>query len=102
MHGIEDILVESLEAAGWKSERRQYRLESVEGALDYGGWELTTFPKLEGTNIVVVKQGTLKPEEAVVVVAHYDTVRDSPGADDNTASVAGLLELARILRNESF
>ena len=30
----------------------------------------------------------------VVIGAHYDTVRDSPGADDNGSAVAALLELA--------
>jgi Zn-dependent M28 family amino/carboxypeptidase len=38
----------------------------------------------------------------VVVGAHYDVWRDQPGADDNASGVAGLLELARILKlNES-
>jgi Zn-dependent M28 family amino/carboxypeptidase len=31
-----------------------------------------------------------------VVGAHYDTVWNSPGADDNASGIAGLLELARI------
>lgn len=34
---------------------------------------------------------------AVVVVAHYDTVPGSPGADDNASGVAGVLEIARVL-----
>jgi hypothetical protein len=33
-------------------------------------------------------------DEIVVVGAHYDTNRDSPGADDNASAVAALLELA--------
>ncbi len=34
----------------------------------------------------------------VIVGAHYDTVRGSPGADDNASGVAALLELARWVR----
>jgi Zn-dependent M28 family amino/carboxypeptidase len=34
-------------------------------------------------------------DEIVVVGAHYDTHKDSPGADDNGSAVAALLELAR-------
>ena len=34
----------------------------------------------------------------IVVGAHYDTVPGSPGADDNASAVAGLLELARLFR----
>src|SRR5262249_10573334 len=33
----------------------------------------------------------------VVVGAHYDSIPDSPGADDNASAVAALLELARWL-----
>lgn len=33
----------------------------------------------------------------VVLVAHYDTVPDSPGADDNASGVAAVLEAARVL-----
>lgn len=35
---------------------------------------------------------------AVVFVAHYDTAPTTPGANDNTAAVAALLETARALR----
>src|SRR5262249_25625927 len=31
----------------------------------------------------------------VLVAAHYDSVPDSPGADDNASAVAALLEIAR-------
>jgi Zn-dependent M28 family amino/carboxypeptidase len=43
--------------------------------------------------------GSIKPEEIVVVGAHYDTVYDCPGADDNTSGIAALLELARLLKD---
>lgn len=33
----------------------------------------------------------------IVVGAHYDTYRDTPGADDNASAVAGLIELAYLL-----
>ena len=38
----------------------------------------------------------------MVLLAHYDTVRDSPGANDNTASVAVLLALAPALAAARF
>lgn len=38
----------------------------------------------------------------IVLGAHYDVFWDTPGADDNASGVAGLLEIARILKkNES-
>jgi hypothetical protein len=35
--------------------------------------------------------------DVLVFSAHYDTVRGTPGADDNASGVAGVLELARVL-----
>ena len=51
----------------------------------------------EFTNIIATKRGTKYPEERVIVLAHYDTVEESPGADDNASGIAGVLELAKVL-----
>lgn len=40
-----------------------------------------------------------KPDEVVIVGAHYDTCFN-PGADDNASAVAGLLELARLMSDK--
>jgi len=45
-------------------------------------------------NLAVELPGATRPEEIVVVGAHYDTVPQTPGADDNASAVAALLELA--------
>jgi Zn-dependent M28 family amino/carboxypeptidase len=45
-------------------------------------------------NIVAELIGNSSPEKILVVGAHYDTVRTTPGADDNASGVAGLLALA--------
>lgn len=39
--------------------------------------------------------------ERIVVGAHYDTAGPLPGADDNASGVAGLIELARLLGQQS-
>lgn len=39
-------------------------------------------------------------KERVIIGAHYDVCGDQDGADDNASGVAGLLELARIMKNE--
>jgi Zn-dependent M28 family amino/carboxypeptidase len=49
-------------------------------------------------NVIAERRGTTHPEKIVIVGAHYDTVAGSPGADDNASGIAGLLELARLLR----
>ncbi len=47
-------------------------------------------------NIEVETDGGKLPGETVVVGAHYDSI--GPGANDNASGVAGLLEIARLLK----
>jgi len=61
------------------------------------GYTVTRQPTLRGQNVIGVKTGANKPDELVIVGAHYDSVRGCDGADDNGSGVAGLLEIARIL-----
>jgi Peptidase family M28 len=42
-----------------------------------------------------------KDAERIIVGAHYDACLDQEGADDNASGVCGLLELARLLKNEN-
>lgn len=46
-------------------------------------------------NVELELRGRKRPEEIVVIGAHYDTVPTTPGADDNASGVAALLVLAR-------
>jgi hypothetical protein len=48
-------------------------------------------------NIEAVKPGSPETDEIIVMGAHYDSVRGSPGDNDNASGVAALLELARRL-----
>jgi Zn-dependent M28 family amino/carboxypeptidase len=52
-------------------------------------------------NLAVEISGHTKPEEIVVVGAHYDTVSWAPGANDNGSAVAALLELSRLFSSAS-
>ena len=80
---------DNLNAAGaWVMERL--------GAAGYRVWREDS-PVRDGTafNVIAEKVGTTKPDEIVVIGAHYDTEVDTPGADDNASGVAVMLELAR-------
>lgn len=48
-----------------------------------------------GFNVVAELRGTTRPEEIIVIGAHYDAEINTPGADDNASGVAAMLELAR-------
>lgn len=50
------------------------------------------------SNVIAELPGVGCPSEILVIGAHYDTVRGSPGADDNATGVAAMIEIARALR----
>ena len=51
-------------------------------------------------NIEAEIRGQDSPQEIIIIGAHYDTARGSPGANDNGSGVAALLALARSLVTE--
>ena len=53
-------------------------------------------------NVIATRSGFRYPDERILVLAHYDTVEGSPGADDNASGVALLLETARVLARFEF
>ncbi len=57
----------------------------------------THFETRSSSNVVATKRGTSRPDEIVVVGAHYDSVPGSPGANDNASGVAAVLEAARVV-----
>lgn len=54
------------------------------------------------SNLEVVLPGTRRAAPALIIGAHYDSVRGSPGANDNASGVAALLEIARLLAGQRF
>lgn len=86
---------------GERSLRRPQALalaaQAIERAL--GGYtvERQTFAvgELACANLIAERRGHRAPEQIVVIGAHYDTVADCPGANDNASGVAALLALAQ-------
>ena len=65
--------------------------------------DIVTSQEIEVSNIIAEKRGTTRPDEIVIVGAHYDTQGvDTPGANDNASGVAAMLEIARALKDEPF
>jgi hypothetical protein len=50
-----------------------------------------------GKNLIGNHPGTTSPQKIVINDAHYDTVNNAPGADDNGSGTVGVLEAARLL-----
>lgn len=68
----------ALTKMGYQVLRQEYRVKGITCA-----------------NLEVIRHGSDKPDDIIVVGAHYDSVIDSPGANDNGSGVAVTLELAR-------
>jgi hypothetical protein len=54
-----------------------------------------------GYNVIAKKVGALYPDVYIIVCAHYDGVSTSPAADDNGSGTAGVLEMARVLKDST-
>ncbi|MCC6459513.1 MAG: M28 family peptidase [Saprospiraceae bacterium] len=50
-----------------------------------------------GRNVLGSNRGTLYADSVVIVDAHYDSIDNAPGADDNGSGTVGVLEVARLL-----
>ncbi len=68
--------------------------EQASGAVSYQSYEVQG--KTYHNVIALFGPDTA---ERIVVGAHYDAFEELPGADDNASGVAGLIELAYLLRN---
>ena len=99
------------ELAGRIGERNVWRPQALVAAADYIrdtlvalGYEVRAQPFSSrgqtANNLEVEIPGGSRPQEIIVVGAHYDSVTGSPGANDNASGVAALLEIARLLAVE--
>jgi hypothetical protein len=101
MAQAETIVKQAFDESGWQVERRPFSFTNARAYQDYGEtledyMRVVVHPHLEGANILAIKEGAVS-QEAILVIGHFDTVRDTPGANDNSASVAAMFELSRIL-----
>ena len=87
-------------------ERNVWRFEALRRAATYiknrvtavgyePGVQSYDVHKLPVENIEAALPGTSDPAAIVVVGAHYDSVTECPGANDNATGIAATLELAR-------
>ena len=92
--------------AGDIGERNVFRPRALQAAAEYieqewtrqghavsvQGYEARGVPS---RNIEITLAGRTRPEEIILIGAHYDTVRGGPGANDNGSGVAALLAIGR-------
>ncbi len=89
-------------------ERSVWRPRALHAAADYirTEWQCQGYTvvaqryaayDVPSENLEVILPSRAKPAEIIIVGAHYDSVRGSPGANDNASGVAALLEIGRAL-----
>ena len=92
--------------AGQIGERNVFRHDRLVMAAEYigttlagAGYEVGRQPYEVGgkicENVEAEVRGSRRPDDILVIGAHYDSVQGSPGANDNASGVAAMLALAR-------
>ncbi|MGR9108548.1 MAG: M28 family peptidase, partial [Gammaproteobacteria bacterium] len=82
LQAAEDYITRTWEGQGYAVTRQTYEVHGIECA-----------------NLEITLRGSTLPEEIILLGAHYDSVRGSPGGNDNGSGVAALLELSRLFAN---
>ena len=112
MDGTDDITAARLSRhvsrlAGEIGERNVFHPQALQAAEDYirqrwqqQGYAVTpqdyVAMGVRSANLEITRRGSRHPEEIILPGAHYDSVRGSPGANDNGSGVTALLELSRL------
>lgn len=61
------------------------------------GWAPSLHQYNNGANVVATLPATMGSEKGIIVGAHFDTVANTPGANDNGSGVAVVLGVAQLL-----
>lgn len=91
LNAAADFIETSLRKAGYRPQRQTYEVTpKPRGPRAGEPAPVACF------NVEAELPGTSRPEEILVIGAHYDSVAGCPGADDNASGVAATLALARM------
>ncbi len=95
LYGYLDVIVGERNSEFDRNYIRNYLVEKLQ---EFGySPALNTFET--GINIWAKRNGNNPDAGSILIAAHYDTVVNSPGADDNGTGLAVVLEIARLLAN---
>ncbi|HVC10732.1 MAG TPA: M20/M25/M40 family metallo-hydrolase [Burkholderiales bacterium] len=102
VHHVHALAGEIGERNVWRPQSLRAAAQYIRGELVALGYEVSAQSyRVHGVdcdNLEVAIPGDARHDEIILAGAHYDTVAGSPGADDNASGVAGLIEIARRLR----
>jgi hypothetical protein len=90
-------LIQRLRGMGLETREAEYDLP-LRSRERMAKWSKGAHQPTRMTNIVAVLPGADRSLPAVALIAHHDTVWGSPGAADDTAGVATILETVRAIK----
>ncbi|WP_428940160.1 M20/M25/M40 family metallo-hydrolase [Fontivita pretiosa] len=90
---VRQYLIAQLESFGYQVQTQPSRQKVLRRRSGYEN-------EVDLVNVMARRSGSGQTDRAVMLVAHYDSVPGAPGAGDNAAAVAALLEVARILAQQ--
>ena len=106
LYEADDHLQENLESWGYRVEKegvqvQAFRCDTSKPKARQYAPPAPEDPWYTAYNLYARKQGTERPDEIVLLLAHKDSQSwvDSPGAYDNGAGTVALLEIARVLKD---
>ena len=102
LENARDHCTQELSSAGWTVTEQQFvvpnRLRIPDIGKPGGVLPMRMSGRIHGTNLIALPAGVTRLQAGgTLVLAHLDTVRLSPGADDNASGVAVALQIARLL-----
>jgi hypothetical protein len=96
---VREYLVQRLTAMGLEVRTDAVPISAgANGRLAF--WRDSEGPAPDLVNIIAVLPGKDRSKPALALMAHYDSVWDSPGASDDAAGVAAILETLRAIQTD--
>ncbi|MEO9511762.1 MAG: M28 family peptidase [Flavobacteriaceae bacterium] len=81
---------------------RTYIMEEFEKYRLEGSMHSFSWNTVAAANVIGHHKGEDNHNGGYIICAHFDSVRDTPGADDNASGTSGVLEAMRILSQYEF
>lgn len=88
--------IEAVAGERYREEDRQLTRDYLVDQLQRFGFSPLLQSFDSGINIIAERAGTDPKAGTILIAAHYDTVVNSAGADDNASGIAVVLEVARL------
>jgi Zn-dependent M28 family amino/carboxypeptidase len=96
---LTDTMVQLASGPRFSTTQRASARTYLKQTLGTIGWPATESPFSGGANVIATIPATMGDRDEIILGAHFDTVMNSPGANDNASGTAVVLAVARYLKD---